>query len=403
MICKRCGAELPEIARYCMLCGRAVDYTPAPKRRGNGQGCAYKRGKVWEGCAPGYTYTTTDADGTVTTHRRRPRKSGFPTKKAALEWAASFRGVSAAEPPTLIELWEGYQKADFKALSANKQVGYRIARRRLESIIHRRIDSLTVDDLQAAVDAEAKTHYTAKDCRDLLSLLYQRAMASNANAGRVTQNLARFIVLPPNDSDAEAVPFTREEVAALWKLYGDGDSFAAIPLLMIYTGMMPAEVMACRVEHIDLDACEIRGAGKKTSTRKTSSVVFTEALRPLLEGLIAGRTADKLLHINKDRFYDEFYAALERAGIANGEIIRGKRKTREKTPYSCRHTYGTEAVKAGLHPEIVKQLLRHSSTAMQARYTHLAAAELHEAAKKMPLPAANGSRVAHKKGKKPQK
>ena len=78
---------------------------------------------------------------------------------------------------------------------------------------------------------------------------------------------------------------------------------------------------------------------------------------------------DKLIHINKDLFYEEYYACLERAGVE------------KKVPYSCRHTYATEAVKLGVHPAVVQKMLRHSTQKVQERYTHLSSEEAHEAAK----------------------
>ncbi len=81
IVCKKCGAELPDEARFCMMCGRAVNYTPTPRKRGNGQGTAVKRGKTWRGISAGYSFTVTDEDGTTRRVRRRKTKDGFATKR----------------------------------------------------------------------------------------------------------------------------------------------------------------------------------------------------------------------------------------------------------------------------------------------------------------------------------
>lgn len=329
----------------------------APKKRGNGQGCAIKRGSTWTGVRPGYKYL--DEDGKQ--HRRRPSKGGFKTKKEALQWASNDSDVVVV--PKLIELWEGYSKNDMLKLGENKQLSYKIARKRLESVINRRIDTVTVEDLQNVINAECPSYYTAKDVRDLLSNLYKRAMASNHSP--VNQNLARHLVLP-DLVEHEAEPFTEQEVSAIWKAYNGGDIIAGFTLLMIYTGMMPIELMNLQKENIDLDSLEIRNSGAKTKVRKKAVIVFPPFLRPVVESLLEYAPGEgKLYPVNKDRFYAQYYASIERCQI------------RKLPPYSCRHTFGTEIVKAGVHPALVQKMLRHSNQKTQEKYTHVSAEDQH--------------------------
>jgi integrase len=264
-------------------------------------------------------------------------------------------------------------------LSNNKQCAYKIARKRLEPIIDRRIDSLTVDDLQEVINEKCTSYYTAKDCKDLLSHMYKRAMAANGNRGRVTQNLSAFLVLP-SLTEKEAVPLTTEEVGKLWTAYDNGDRIAGYILLMIYTGMMPGELLACKKSMVDLDRLEIRGAGLKTKTRQKSAIAFPEFVAPVLADLMAQTKKDKLLVMNKDNFYTAFYDSITAAGIDNPETKGPDGKIDHRiTPYSCRHTYGTEAVRMGLHPAVIQKMLRHSNTKTQEKYTHLGGDDLHEA------------------------
>lgn len=375
MICTKCKREVQD-GPYCSQCGAKQERVKASPRRGNGEGNAYKRGKTWTGRAAGYTYAERQPDGTIRTVRKRPTKGGFKTKRDALLWAAQATPERSDKAPTLAELWSGWSENDMLKLSDSKQAAYRIARQRLEPIIARPIDELTVDELQSTVNSQAGSYYTARDMKNLLSHLYKRAMASNTSQNRVTVNLARFLVLPALE-ESESIPFTRDEVAALWASYGPKNAFAGYILLMIYTGMMPAELLSCRKDMVDLDRCEIVGAGKKTKTRKAIPIVFPAFLRPVVEDLLAAESPNgradngKLLPISKDRFYPVYYAALDAAGV------------RRLPPYSCRHTYGTEAVKSGASPAVVQQMLRHASQSMQQRYTHLSPDYAHAAAEEL--------------------
>ena len=357
MTCKKCGSELAENWLVCPFCGKAVYTTTTTKKRGNGQGTAIKRGSTWTGIRAGYDYH--DEDGKY--HRRRPTKGGFKTKKEALLWACNDEDVIVV--PKLVDLWEGYSKNDMLKLGENKQTAYKIARKRLEPVINRRIDTLTVEDLQRIINEQCSSYYTAKDVRDLLSNLYKRAMASNHSP--VNQNLSKHLVLP-DLKEREAEPFTETEVAAIWKAYNDGDIISGFTLLMIYTGMMPGELMNLKKSMVDLDSLEIRDAGIKTKVRKKAVIVFPPFLRPVMESLMDySQKSAKLYPVNKDNFYEQYYASLEVAG------------TRKLPPYSCRHTFGTEIVKAGIHPAMVQKLLRHSNQKTQEKYTHLSAAEEH--------------------------
>lgn len=370
MICVKCKREVPD-GPFCSQCGAKQERKPrSAPRRPNGTGSAYKRGKTWTGRAAGYSYSVKNPDGTVQQIRKRPTKGGFKTRTEALTWANTYNEAVTATSPTLATLWEGYSTGELRKLSTDKQAAYRKARERLEPLMGRKIETLTIKDLQDCVDSAAPSHYTARDMKTVLSKLYQRAMAER----KAEVNLAKFIVLPDLE-EQEAEPFTEAEVATLWKAYDGGNVFVGYILLMIYTGMMPGELLACRKSMIDLKKCEIWGCGKKTAKRKKEiPIVFPDFLSPLLEQLMAqdsdNSQADhsKLLQMQKDNFYTHYHETLQALGI------------RDLPPYSCRHTYGTEAVKGSNSPEVVRQMLRHATIYMQQRYTHLSPEAAHQAA-----------------------
>lgn len=357
MICRYCHQSVAD-APFCGLCGRRQEILRAGKKRGNGQGTALKRGKTWTGIRPGYRFI--DDEGY---HRVRPSKGGFATKKDALEWASSSVEIREGSPK-LIELWEQYKTSELPKLSANRQSAYKTARKKLEPFMGRQIHTLTLAELQDLINEKCPTFYTARDVRTILKAMYKRAMIDYPI---IQKNLADFLVLPKME-EHEATPFTPDELAKLWNIFDKKDYFVPYILLMCYTGMMPAELLACKKENVDTEKQEIVGCGAKTKTRKKSPIVYPDILAPVVDTIMAS-DGGKLIRINKDFFYDEYYACLERAGVE------------KKVPYSCRHTYATEAVKLGVHPAVVQKMLRHSTQKVQERYTHLSAEEAHEAAK----------------------
>ena len=135
---------------------------------------------------------------------------------------------------------------------------------------------------------------------------------------------------------------------------------AAIPLVMIYTGMMPVEMMGLETDMIDLEKQQIIGAGHKTKVRKNAAVYLPNTIIPVIETVLQHCDGKKNLFPKSEKyFYDAYYAALAEA------------KTRRLTPYSCRHTTATAlAITEGIAPQTIKQIMRWSTTRMLDRYAH---------------------------------
>ena len=87
--CPKCARELPEDAVLCCYCGRKLNTQKKPRTRGNGLGSVYK--------SPSGTWTAEITigwymqDGTL--KRKRRRKYGFKTKKAAAEYIAELKAA----------------------------------------------------------------------------------------------------------------------------------------------------------------------------------------------------------------------------------------------------------------------------------------------------------------------
>ena len=225
----------------------------------------------------------------------------------------------------------------------------------MEKIHNANIEALTVNDLQTLLNDTCTSYYTMKDCKSLLVNLFRLAGAD----GFTNERIPTMIELPEL-VESERIPFSQDEQKALWKTYESGNISAAVPLLMIYSGMMPGETMQLRAENIDLDKRLITGVGLKTKVRKQSPVVIAECLLPVLQDLINHMRPDGFLFTqSKDDWYKEYYAVLEKAGC------------RKLSPYSCRHSTATAlAVTENIAPQTIKKVMRWSTSKMLDRYAH---------------------------------
>ena len=327
------------------------------KSRGNGTGCAYysQKYRYWVAqVVDGYR------DPTDLEKQRIPikkTKGGFKRREDALAYCETLkRGPQKpAEAPYLKTYWETYKNGAYEDLSASKKQAYRTAWKKLEKIHDTRIDQLTVSDLQQLVSEKCSSYYTARDVRTLLVNLFRIAAAE----GYVRQEIPTFIRLPQLE-ESEQTPFSETEQKALWKCYESGDIRAAVPLLMIYTGMMPGEAMALRVDQIDISGHRIHGAGMKTKVRKQTDIVLAETIIPLVQDLIDhAQPSGYIWKRMEDEWYANYHAVLKDAGC------------RDLPPYSCRHTTATAlAVTKNIAPQTVRKVMRWSTAKMLDRYAH---------------------------------
>ena len=140
---------------------------------------------------------------------------------------------------------------------------------------------------------------------------------------------------------------------------------------MIYTGMMPGELLDARKAHIDWKGKQIIGAGKKTAKRRETPIVLADVIIPVLADLCEHTSGDKLIRINKDKFYETYYEALDRAGC------------RRLTPYSCRHTAATSLALENIPPSVIQKIMRHAKFSTTEKYIHISIDPMLEAVNKL--------------------
>ena len=326
------------------------------KSRGNGQGCAYQHHGSWTACV--VVGWRTPSDETKKPIPIKRTKGGFKTKKDAIAYCPTLLAGGVEKPkqaPRLSHYWKIYSDGELKKLSASKQTAYKIAWNKLKPIQELHTDCISIDTLRSTISEACPTYYPAKDCKSLLTNLFTLAGAD----GFANKDLPSYIVLPSLE-EKERQPFSDVEQAALWKLYESGDRRAAIPLLMIYSGMMPGEAFGLRVENIDLEKRQILHSGLKTKVRKATPIVIASSIIPVVEDLIANAQPSGYIFKRVEKeWYDDYYAALKEAGC------------RKLTPYSCRHTTATAlAINENIAPQIIKRVMRWSTTKMLDRYAH---------------------------------
>ena len=364
MNCTKCKKEVLQGSIFCPWCGKKLVTTKKgrAKSRGNGTGTAFRRGSTWtaqvvvryEDLPP---FDPENPANAAPRKKITRSKGGFKTRDAALQYCPILKAgpQKPKESPTLQHYWDTYEAGGFTGLGKSRQATLRSCWKKLDKIYDTPMDQLTVAELQKLITGQ--TYSVAKDCKAILIALFRIAAAE----GYVRAEIPTFLQLPPREDAEERIPFSETEQAALWKRYEGGDRWAAAPLLMIYTGMMPAETIALHVDNIDLKERKITGVGMKTKVRKQTPVVLAEDILPLVEDLIANAKPNGQIWptIRRKTWYNYYYDAIAAAGC------------RKLSPYCCRHTTATAlAITEGIAPQTVRKVMRWSNSRMLDRYAH---------------------------------
>lgn len=350
MTCKYCKTDINDDSIFCQHCGKKQSTEIKKqnvKSRGNGTGTAFKlpSGKWRVEVTLGYDEKC---------HRRIYKtKSGFKTKKEALEYIPTLKNIQ--NQPINVKFNKVYQEwsaRKYLKLSQSKITAYKIAYNKCKPLEYMIMSDIRTRDIQAVVDADKAGYYPKRDIKTLCNLMFKYAIQEDY----ALKNYAVFVELPPVPKSTREA-FSKNEIKNIWNDYNEGNEFTGYILILIYTGIRLGELQNIKKEHIFLDKNYIIG-GIKTEAGKNREIIIHPEVKPIVEIIYSDRKI-KLLEMSEDNFYEKYYETLERAG------------TRRLTPHCCRHTCVTLMVETGLPPEIIKSIVGHEDYQTTLEYTHI--------------------------------
>ena len=315
------------------------------KQRGNGTGSVYK--------LPNGKYRAVVVLGYDANKKRVQRtKSGFKTKREALEYLPKLREAPNIEKIKFNKLYEMWKNTHFLTIGKSKQQSYNTAYKRCSSLYFKNVDEIKLDDMQKVVDNCPGAYYPKQDIKVLLNNVLRYGVMNEY----CKVNYAEYIKLPPLEKSKKTA-FTDEEIKNIWAVYNKGNTFSGYILIMIYTGMRYGEISTIRKEDIHIAERYMMG-GIKTDAGKDRQILISEKIAPIVERFY-NICDKKLLEMSEEDFYNRFKAALNEA------------KTRPLTPHCCRHTFATLMAKAEVQPSIIKEAAGHANYSTTLGYTHI--------------------------------
>ena len=382
MICRniKCGAELPEGARFCPRCGKKVQPDEKKRKsRANGLGSVYKlpSGKYMAEKTLGWIVDPLppgSPPGTVPKkHRVKVRKS-FDRKKDAME-ALPFltaqdrrprHGTPTARKGTRISLKELFDQWEpTHERSRSTMNCYRSGFRLFAPLWFVRMEDLDVDDLQACLDDADVGRRTKENAKAALGLVYKYGIPRNAVPK--DRNLAPFLRINAEGGAGEKTGFSAAELEKIRAAAAAGDPEAQRVLCHCYLGFRPTALLALTVADWDPEHRAFTG-GIKTEAGILRTVTVSPKILPYVEqrvaagGWVFGREGKPESLAD---YRASFYELLQRLGIDNPVDAEGRHRV---TPHSCRRTFATLMKRVPGADEDKLALIGHTSTEMLRHY-----------------------------------
>ena len=341
MLCCFCKKLLPDEALFCCFCGKPQN--PPRKQihtRPNGAGSVTKRktGR-WEVTVT-LGYYIDDATGKK---RRKTLTRSYARRTDALAAAVTLKTQPPDARETLDDLYRLYiASRDYLALSDSQQQKLSYAWKRLQPLQLRPIASLTVDDLQRAVDSAGTAYYPARDMKVMLSHLYNLAVRREL----VPYNKSENIDLPPSPKPKRE-SWTDAQIDAVWSDWRQGRAIAGYVLIMCYCGLRFGEISTITLDNVHVSERYMIG-GIKSEAGIDRTIPIAQRVLPVVEHF-ANTNKMFLMELPEDTFYTYYWQMVDRLGLPH------------YPPQTCRHYYFTSLTAAGIQPGIITETGGHAS------------------------------------------
>ena len=353
MSCRKCKKDIPQDAPFCPWCGAKQTIEKPKRRRGNGTGWAFKRGRTWT-AAITVGWKVDEADKKQPVQRT---KGGFATKGDALAYCPTLRSTKPAQKYTFKSAYDEFiGRHEARNRSDDTIACYRAAMNHFKRLHHVDMRLITADDLQACMDACERGKRTKENMKAIAGLVFKYLIEKDV----LEKDYSKFLYTG-NGKKGTRPAFTSDEIEIIRKAV-DKVEYADYIYFMIHTGYRPEEQFILTREHYDAKNNCLYG-GIKTDAGFDKIVTISPKIRPILEKQLAlgkkylfprKNTGGKL---SPDYFRKYcFYPCMEALGIDN------------RVPYSARHAFSNLLKDVAGADTDKAALMGHTDIAMTKAY-----------------------------------
>lgn len=369
MKCKKCKTPLPEGAKFCPECGKKQEPSQRRhKKRANGTGTISKlsgnRSKPWmarrNGVCIGTYATRTEA-------------------QKALEQLTDAT-VNEKFNLTFKQVYEKWLPEHERTVGKSAKDNYKAAFRHCAVLHDQKFRKLRHSDFQAVILELEEQEYSLSTCEKVMQLFGQLS-AWAIREGLVLVNHSQFVSIVATTKRKRHV-FTEADIQAVQE---SRNRAADIVLILLATGCRPEELFSA-----PLSNCADRYfiGGSKTDAGKNRVIAVAPLALDAYQKIKSNAKGDKLISgYQGNKTFNNFRKREFKALMQ--EIGRP-----DFTPYDCRHTFTTQAVRSGVDPQLLKRMLGHADLATTDKYyTHLEVGDILAAISQVDLKIAVGNKL----------
>lgn len=363
MNCRKCNKTISDDSVYCNYCG--IKQVLSKPRRANSLGSVYKnKNGMW--CAEvtlGYE-TRENENGEIKQYRKKRTKSGFSSKKAAIEYLPTLK-QELPQQDSNIKFKDHYEKwLDIHAEKVTKSTinCYKAAFKYYAALHYAEMKQIKTEHLQKCVNECTQGNRTKKNMKSLGTALFKYAMQLDI----CDRNYAEYIYIKPERQN-ERLSFSSEQLDVMWENVDTVPELKYI-LVLCYTGLRIGEMLIAETEKYNRDE-QYFVTGSKTKAGKDRIITISPRILPFFNDFGKGKylffNDSKPLSEKKFRS-DYFYPALQQLGF--DDVLSDG--THKYTPHCCRHTFATLMKNIEAPATDKQKLIGHSKFEMTAYYTH---------------------------------
>lgn len=354
MICPKCKKTAPDEAVFCPWCGKRLTAQERKHRkRANGTGTICRlsgnRAKPW---------MARKNDVLIGT---------FETRSEALKALERLTDTQVNElyNLTFAQVYERWRREHGREVSEKLLKNYELAYTQCEALHSRRMRSLRRSDYQAAVIALEEQGLSKSSCNKLRTMLRQVCEYAQME-GILHGNPADDLTTVARQKSTREI-FTEEDIQ---KIKASSLPAAQLALIMISSGCRPGELFTVPLTNCGKDHMIW---GSKTEAGKNRVIPIgtdgVEAYQTLtilstVKGgtlLVDGYEGSRSTESFRRRDWANLMREIGREGM---------------TPYSCRHTFITRAIRGGIDLISLEAIVGHVDKETTKLYTHLRASDL---------------------------